>query len=91
MPRSQRKFQLLNPVLIIYFARKGKKSLILSVYRVSYPMREIKVYFDNGDSLETCINGSDETILSYYIGQTFNLGNGENDLMVRAIRVEFLN
>lgn len=54
-------------------------------------MREIKVYFDNGDSLETCINGTDETILSYYIGQTFNLGNGGNDLMTKAVKVEFLN
>ena len=54
-------------------------------------MREIKVYFDNGDTLETCINGTDETISAYYIDQVFNLGNGENDLMVRAIRVEFLN
>jgi hypothetical protein len=65
--------------------------LILLINGVSYPMREIKVYFDNGDSLETCINGSNESILSYYIGQTFNLGNGENDLMAKATKVEFLN
>ena len=59
-------------------------------------MREIKVYFDNGDCLETCINGTDEEILSYYIGQTFNLGNADlnsdvEDLMAKAIKVEFLN
>lgn len=54
-------------------------------------MREIKVWFDNGDYFETCINGTNETILSYYIGQTFNLGNNGDDLMTKAVRVDFLN
>ncbi len=54
-------------------------------------MREIKVYFDNGDYLETCINGTNEEILDYYIDDTFNIGSNGNDLIVKCVRVDFLN
>ena len=54
-------------------------------------MREIKVYFDNGDSLETCINGTKQEIANYYFQNEFNIGSGGNDLIVRAIKIEFLN
>jgi len=53
-------------------------------------MRSIKVFFSNGDHISTNINGTDEEILAYYIGNEFNLGEGGNDLMTKAIRVEFL-
>lgn len=54
-------------------------------------MRAIKVTFDNGNSIETNINGTNEEIEKYYLGQTFNLGNGPHDLMAKAVKVEFLN
>lgn len=55
-------------------------------------LKSIKVFFDNGDYLVTSINGevSDKDITDYYVGKLFNLGQGGNDLMVRAVRVEFL-
>ena len=55
------------------------------------PMNAIKVTFANGDSLITSINGTREEILAYYVGNVFNLGSGENDLLTRAVDVEFLN
>lgn len=54
-------------------------------------MRSIKVYFSNGDYLFTNINGTNDHILAYYIGQEFNLGNGEHDLIAIATKVEFLD
>ncbi len=55
-------------------------------------MRSIKVTFDNGDWLETNINGTNTEILKYYIGNQFNLGDGAGgDLMAKAVRVEFLD
>jgi len=53
-------------------------------------MRSIKVFFANGAHLSTNINGTREEILAYYIGNEFNLGECGNDLMTKAIRVEFL-
>jgi hypothetical protein len=55
-------------------------------------MRTIRVSFDNGDSLTTDINGSEDEILAYYLGRRFNLGDGSGgDLMAVATRVEFLS
>jgi hypothetical protein len=54
-------------------------------------MKTIKVYFSNGQHLLTNINGTDDDILAYYIGKEFNLGNDENDLMVIATKVDFLD
>lgn len=53
-------------------------------------MREIRVTFDDGNTLETCINGSDEGIKLYYTGRYFNFGT-ESDCMVKALSVEFLD
>jgi hypothetical protein len=53
--------------------------------------RHIKVYFNNGDIIETEINGTKQEIANYYFQNEFNLGSGGNDLMVRATKVEFLN
>jgi hypothetical protein len=52
-------------------------------------LKIVHVYFDNGDSLVTGIRGTQAEILEYYIGQTFNLGRGDQDLMATATRVEF--
>lgn len=58
-----------------------------SIHRARYAVR---VHFDNGDSLVTDINGTLDEILAYYIGQTFNLGSGDGDLMATATQVDFL-
>jgi hypothetical protein len=52
--------------------------------------KHIKVTFDNGDTLNTEINGSEDEIKKYYIGKQFNLGIGPKDNMVKATNVEFL-
>ncbi len=53
-------------------------------------LRTIRVSFSNGDSLVTSINGSDEEINAYYLGNVFNLGTVEDELTV-ATKVEFIN
>lgn len=51
----------------------------------------IRVTFDNGNTLTTGINAdSRESVEKYYLNQEFNVGRGEEDLIVRAIKVEFL-
>jgi hypothetical protein len=50
----------------------------------------VKVIFDNGNSLQTTINVDLEGAKKYYLGKTFNLGNGEHDLMAKAIKVELV-
>lgn len=55
-------------------------------------MRTIRITFLNGDSLVTNINGTNEEILAYYVGQEFNLGDGAGgDKMATATTVEFLD
>lgn len=52
----------------------------------------VKVTFDNGNSLVTGINGTEESIRKYYIGNAFNLGDGcDGDLMATAVEVEVLS
>lgn len=52
-------------------------------------MKTAKVLFDNGDSITTGINGTDEEIRDYYkIGRQFNLGHNGNDLMAQVTSVE---
>ncbi len=58
--------------------------------------KTIQVYFANRDFLITEINGTKKQIEEYYLGENhlgklFNLGSGGNDLMVRAVKVEFLD
>lgn len=53
-------------------------------------MRYIKLWFSDGTSFGTSINGTDEEINQYYLGNSFNVGTGGNDFMVECIRVEFL-
>lgn len=53
-------------------------------------MKQIRVTFDNGDSITTRINGTPAEIERYYIGQVFNVGIGPEDNMTRAVSVEFL-
>jgi len=57
-------------------------------------MRPIRVHFEDGNTLETCINGTPPDILNFYIGQPFQFGDTEEcprDKLVKAVRVEFLD
>lgn len=56
----------------------------------TYIRRIARVWFSNGDTLLTEINGTECSIRQYYIGQSFNLGNGEDDNLVLGRGVEFL-
>lgn len=52
--------------------------------------RSIKVTYSNGQEVFTAINGTDEEVKKYYIGQWFNFGiDGDN--MQQAIKVDFLS
>lgn len=56
-------------------------------------MRTVKVTFSDGNSLVTSINGTDEEIRRYYVGQTFNFGDTDEcpqDKLVTGVSVEFL-
>lgn len=52
-------------------------------------MRSIKVTFDDGDHLTTSINGTDEEIAQYYLGQPFELADESGKH--HAVIVEFLD
>jgi hypothetical protein len=56
----------------------------------SNDMRTIKAIFDNGDYLETSINGTEQDIRAYYLGKRFNLGDGAGgDNVQVCIEIEF--
>jgi hypothetical protein len=46
----------------------------------------VKVVFENGNSLETELNGNFADARKYYLGNTFNLGR-EDDVMTKAVEV----
>ena len=52
-------------------------------------MRHIKVSFDDGDYLETDINGTDQDIIDYYIGTDFEVGGDVKKH--KAVLVEFMD
>ena len=61
-------------------ARKGEK------------MRDVTVTFEDGNTIDASINGSEETIREYYIGNRFQFGDTEEhpaDKMVKAVSVDF--
>lgn len=54
-------------------------------------MRVFLVTFDDGDSLATGFNGTEEEAQRYYVGHKFNLGDGsEGDRVVTATKVELI-
>lgn len=53
-------------------------------------MRTVRITFKSGQQLETAINGSDDDIKNYYLGNEFNLGDAVSDLMTTAVCVEVL-
>lgn len=52
-------------------------------------MKTIEVYFEDGDSIVTRINGTTEQIEQYYLNHIFNLGTSD-DNMKKCVRIEFL-
>ena len=57
-------------------------------------MRSIKVTFQDGNTLVTDINGTDNEIKDYYLNRQFNLGSRNPDIedyLVMATKVEFLS
>jgi hypothetical protein len=54
-------------------------------------MIDLKVSFDNGDSLTTGFNGTEDEAKAYYMNNEFNLGDGMGgDAMTKAVSVEVL-
>jgi hypothetical protein len=51
-------------------------------------MKTVRVTFEDGNSLVTQINGSDDEIRAYYLGRRFELD--ETKPLVAAVAVEFL-
>jgi hypothetical protein len=44
-------------------------------------MRSVKVTFENGETIDTSINGTDEEIKNYYkVGKEFNIGHNEDNM-----------
>jgi hypothetical protein len=50
--------------------------------------RVATITYSNGETTKTLINGTDEEINNYFIGQWFNLGVFPRELMVQAVSVE---
>lgn len=52
-------------------------------------MKTFRVFFNDGNYLTTGFNGNVQEAESYYLGHLlFNLGDGEKDHMVKAIRIQ---
>lgn len=54
-------------------------------------MNNFKITFEDNNTITTEFNGNLAAANNYFLNNTFNLGNGENDLMVKVILVEQLN
>ena len=55
-------------------------------------MHEIRVHFDNGDYIDTRINGDIDTIVHYYLDHQFPFLDGRGkETMAKARCVEFLD
>lgn len=52
-------------------------------------MRSIRVTYENGDYTDTQINGTEDEIRRYYLGNIFNVGIGPEDNLLRAVKIEF--
>lgn len=51
---------------------------------------DLKVIFDDGDSLTTRINLCQEDAKKYYLGNKFNIGFGPLDNVKLCVKVEIL-
>lgn len=50
----------------------------------------VKVTFDNGNTLTTGFNGTQEQATAYYVGKQFNLGSGGRDVMTNGKAIEII-
>ena len=52
-------------------------------------MKYVKVTFENGDIIETRINGTEEEITKYYMSEKINMGKITDDFQ-QAVSIEFI-
>lgn len=53
-------------------------------------MKTAIIKFEDGDTITTGFNGTDDEIRAYYLNNYFNLGDCGEDRMVKVISVEIL-
>ncbi len=53
--------------------------------------RMVEIAFSDGSKITTQINGTRADVTEYYVGRTFNVAHGENDRMLKATAVKFLD
>jgi hypothetical protein len=52
----------------------------------------VRVTFDDGDFIETSINGTEAEVRAYYaVGRQFNIGLGPLDNMRTVVSLEFID
>ena len=57
------------------------------------PLRVIKVYYSNGDTISTSMAAhlTNEQMTDYFkVGRVFNVGSGEHDIMAKVVKTEIL-
>lgn len=57
--------------------------------------REIELTWKGEDGVEftskTHINGTEDEIIAYYIGNVFNIGKGEHDYFAKCVALDFID
>jgi dsDNA-specific endonuclease/ATPase MutS2 len=69
------------------------KEALQEVKNAKKELREVVIYFENGDYIETSMSSqlTDEEIRAYYaVGKIFNVGNGPQDNLQRVASVKIL-
>ncbi len=54
--------------------------------------RNVRVVFEDGNYIDTTINGTKKEIKDYYLNNYFNFGDTEetpHDIMLKGVKVEF--
>ena len=51
----------------------------------------VRVTMEDGNSFVTTINGSKSDVEAYYLGNTFNMGIGGRDKMLRCKHLHFIH
>ena len=55
-------------------------------------MKSIRVTFEDGNTIDTEINGTNQEIEAYYLGNYFNFGDTEahpKDKMLKGVSIKF--
>ena len=68
--------------------KEANEKGLLVVFSLLPKRIDIKVNFENGDHLITGFNGTMKEATSYYVGKQFNIGNNDQDRMVKATTIE---